>query len=158
MESNSQIELKRTDASNEAFRELVAQLDVALGNTYGAYQNFYNQYNQLDDIQHVLLAFHNGKAIGCGAIKKYNSHTMEVKRMFTMPEFRGRGAATQILNELEKWSIEMSFTKCVLETGTEQLEAISLYQKRGYKPIENYGQYEGVETSVCFEKILFEKN
>ena len=64
------------------------------------------------------------------------------------------GIATQILTELEKWATELSFKKCVLETGKKQPEAIALYIKNGYKIIPNYGQYEGVENSVCFEKLL----
>jgi GNAT superfamily N-acetyltransferase len=79
---------------------------------------------------------------------------MEVKRMFTRPEWRGRGLAVKVLNELEVWAAEMGYTRCVLETGTRQPYAIALYRKAGYVQIPNYGQYEGVENSVCFEKWL----
>jgi putative acetyltransferase len=79
---------------------------------------------------------------------------MEVKRMYTSPESRGKGTAAQVLNELEKWAAELYCKKCVLETGKRQPEAIGLYQKGGYKIIPNYGQYAGIENSVCFEKEL----
>jgi GNAT superfamily N-acetyltransferase len=65
------------------------------------------------------------------------------------PEFRGQGIAGEILNELEKWASELSFSKCVLETGKKQPEAIRLYLKENCNTIPNYGQYEGVENSVC---------
>jgi hypothetical protein len=59
-----------------------------------------------------------------------------------------------ILQELEQWAVELSFENCILETGTRQIEALKLYPKNGYSVIENYGQYAGIENSVCFEKPL----
>lgn len=79
---------------------------------------------------------------------------MEVKRMFTLPEYRGNGFAVIILEELEKWAKESEYEKTVLETGKLQLEAVALYKKCGYEIIPNYGQYIGVENSICFEKSL----
>jgi putative acetyltransferase len=79
---------------------------------------------------------------------------MEVKRMFVKEEFRGKGIAGKVLSELEKWARELWFQKCILETGTRQIEAIALYKKSKYSIIPNYGQYEGVENSLCFEKKL----
>lgn len=72
--------------------------------------------------------------------------------MYVSPESRGKGVATKILSELERWAAEQGFVKCILETGKKQAEAIGLYQKNGYASIPNYGQYAEVESSVCFEK------
>ncbi len=74
--------------------------------------------------------------------------------MFVIREKRGRGYASQILNELESWAGELGFEKCILETGINQPEAIALYKKRGYKITSNYGQYAGVDKSFCFEKKI----
>ncbi len=74
--------------------------------------------------------------------------------MYVSPNFRGKGIATKILIELEKWAKELSFNKCVLETGKKQPEAIELYMKNGYAVISNYGQYKGIENSCCFEKEI----
>jgi len=79
---------------------------------------------------------------------------MEVKRMYTLPESRGKGISSKVLGELEKWATELSCKKCILETGKKQPEAIGLYKKNGYEVIPNYGQYAGIENSVCFEKDL----
>src|SRR5690606_2342242 len=105
----------------------------------------------------VLVAYENEMAIGCGAIKELEPDTMEVKRMYVIPEHRGKGIAGQILSALEEWAKELSFKKCVLETGKRQPEAIGLYKKYGYGIIPNYGQYAGIGNSVCFEKILSQK-
>ena len=90
--------------------------------------------------------------MGCGAIKEFSAEAMEVKRMFVPVDERGKGIASMVLTELERWAAEMGYQKCVLETGKKQPEAIKLYLKNGYKVVANYGQYIGVENSVCFEK------
>ena len=74
--------------------------------------------------------------------------------MFVSPESRRKGIAAKILTELENWATELSYAKCILETGKKQPEAIGLYIKNGYKSIPNYGQYAGVENSLCFEKEM----
>ena len=71
-----------------------------------------------------------------------------------LPAQRGQGLASQILQELEQWAAESNYSSCVLETGKKQPEAIALYSKSGYAVIPNFGQYAGVENSVCFEKNL----
>jgi GNAT superfamily N-acetyltransferase len=74
--------------------------------------------------------------------------------MYTRPGARGKGIASLVLAELERWAGELSYGRCVLETGKRQPEAIALYKKRGYTSIPNYGQYIGVDNSVCFEKEI----
>jgi|SRR6476646_4556122 Acetyltransferases len=144
----------RTNSNDQDFINLVKQLDAYLAVKDGRDHAFYDQYNKLDKIKHVVVAYDNNQPVGCGAIKEYDSNTMEVKRMFTLPECRGKGIATKLLNELEKWTIELGYEKCILETGKRQPEAIALYKKNGYKSIPNYGQYTGMDNSVCFEKEM----
>jgi putative acetyltransferase len=144
----------RTDSSNPDFIELVKHLDADLAKRDGEEHSFYAQYNKINMINHVVVAYDNGNPVGCGAIKEFSPRVMEVKRMFTFPHSRGKGIATQILSELEKWASEMSYEKCILETGKAQPEAIALYTKNGYAITPNYGQYAGIENSVCFEKVI----
>lgn len=146
--------LYKTDASNKDFRNLVAILDAELKITDGDEHEFYNQYNKLDEINHVIVAYEGSRPVGCGAIKKFDAITMEVKRMFVIGEDRGRGVATKVLKGLEQWTTDLGFQRCILETGTRQEEALALYKKNNYKIIANYGQYKEVSNSVCFEKKL----
>ena len=148
------IRLFRTDSGNEDFIRLVKELDADLAERDGEEHSFYSKFNKVDMIRHVVVAYQNNVAISCGAIKEYDPKTMEVKRMFTSPENRGKGFAGIILHELENWAREMNFEKCILETGKRQAEAIRLYKKSGYDIIPNYGQYAGIENSVCFKKDL----
>ena len=148
------INLTRSDSKNFDFIKLVHQLDDDLAKRDGEEHDFYDQFNKVDQIKHAVVAYKNEIPLGCGAIKLFDTTQAEVKRMFVLPEARGQGIATAIINELEKWAGEMDFDKCILETGIRQPEAISLYEKRGYKVIPNYGQYVGVKNSICFEKQL----
>jgi len=148
------IKLVRTDSINADFISLVSMLDNDLSGRDGEEHSFYAQYNKIDKINHIIIAYVNGTPVGCGAVKHFEPGTMEVKRMFVIPENRGVGIASQVLHELEVWAKELLYIKCVLETGKRQPEAIRLYQKNGYTRIPNYGQYIGKDNSVCFEKSL----
>ncbi len=146
--------LQRTTSEHPDFQALVRLLDADLAIRDGEDHAFFAQYNKIDAIKHVVVAFEGNHAVGCGAIKHYESGKMEVKRMYVHPEKRGRGIAGLVLTELEKWAAELGYTQCILETGQKQPEAIALYNKSGYHIIPNYGQYIGVESSVCFEKNI----
>jgi len=148
------IKIIRTNSDNHDFTELVKLLDADLAQRDGEDHSFYAQFNTINKIKYVVLAYENEKPLGCGVIKEYGAKTMEIKRMYVSPEGRKKGIAAKILSELEKWATELSCTKCILETGKRQPEAIGLYKKNGYKLIPNYGQYAEVENSLCFEKEL----
>ena len=146
--------LKRTNSKNQDFVKLVLLLDEDLAIRDGEDHAFYAQFNKINTLKHVVIAYENDIAIGCGAIKKHEDSTAEIKRMFILPQIRGKGFASKILKELEKWASELSFNKCILETGIKQVEAIALYNKNGYALISNFGPYLGVNESKCFEKII----
>lgn len=148
------IEIRRTNANNTDFQYLVTFLDKELAERDGDEHAFYAQYNHITNISHVVVAYVNNLPVACGAIKKWDADTMEVKRMYTLPEFRGKGIALEVLAQLESSAMELGYSKCILETGKKQPEAIQLYTRAGYSNIENYGQYAGVINSVCFGKEL----
>jgi putative acetyltransferase len=148
------INIIRTNAENPDFISLVKLLDADLAIRDGDEHPFYAQYNKLYDIRYVVVAYSNGLAVGCGSIKEFSPGVMEVKRMFTIPEYRGKGVASALLSYLEIWAGELGYHKCILETGKKQHEAIALYQKNGYSIMANYGQYANVQNSLCFEKDL----
>lgn len=148
------IHLIRTDSQDPHFQNLVVELDRYLATTDGDEHAFYAQYNQSDSLKYVVVAYDGEQAIGCGAIKPYTESVMEVKRMYVAPDARGKGVASIILQELETWTRELAQEKRLLETGVKQLEAIRLYQKNGYQVVPNYGQYQGMVNSICFEKAV----
>ena len=151
------LKIIRTDSANEDFRALVRLLDEELAVRDGDEHGYYAQFNKIDRLATVVVAYADGAAAGCGAFKPFDTETVEIKRMFVRPERRGRGVAGAILAELEKWALEAGYRAAVLETGKKQPEAIRLYEKSGYDYIPNYGQYIGMDNSVCLRKALAEK-
>lgn len=146
--------LIRTNSSNAGFIQLVALLDEELAIRDGADHAFYAPYNAVDAIKEVVVVYQNGQAIGCGAIKSFSKTAAEIKRVFVEKGFRKKGIAARIITELENWAAELGFSECVLETGKQQPEAVSLYKKLGYQFIPNYGPYIGVDNSICMSKRL----
>lgn len=148
------IELIRTNSKNSDFVHLVERLDAYLAVTDGDEHSFYNQFNSIEDLNHVVVAYLENNAVACGAFKKFNDDSVEVKRMYTTPESRGKGIASVILKELEVWALELNYKITVLETGKRQVQAVNFYKKCGYQVIANYGQYKNMANSICFEKWL----
>ena len=144
----------RTNSKNEDFIKLVKKLDAYLKTTDGDEHDFYNQFNHIDVLKDVVVIYFNDIAVGCGAIKKFDDTSVELKRMFVSSENRGSGIAQKILQELETWAKELGYQECILETGNNQIEAINFYKKSGYKSIPNYGHYAQMEGSNCFEKLV----
>ncbi|PNQ73325.1 GNAT family N-acetyltransferase [Hanstruepera neustonica] len=148
------VNVVRTNSENQDFKQLVKQLDAYLKVTDGDEHDFYNQFNNIDVLKHTIVAYINNIPVGCGAFKKYDDSTVEVKRMYTNPEFRNLGIAAQILSELENWAKELNFNTTILETGKRQIEAVHFYKKNNYQIIPNFGQYANMDNSMCFKKIL----
>lgn len=148
------IQLLRTNSKNTDFVELVKLLDADLKIRDGVEHGFYDQFNKINGLKHVVVAYKNEVAIGCGAFKIHTENFVEIKRMYVAVNGRRNGVASKILGELEQWATTLKFDKCILETGKQQPEAIALYKKCGYTITANFGMYENVENSVCFQKKL----
>lgn len=144
----------RTTSDNTDFQKLVVLLDQVLKMKDGDDHDFYAQYNKLNKINHVVVCYQENIAVACGAFKEFDTDTVEIKRMFVLPDYRGKGIASAVLKELEIWASEFNYSNCILETGKNNPEAIALYRKSGYQIIPNYGQYKNIDASVCLKKRL----
>ena len=147
------MKLLKTNSNNSDFQKLTRLFDDYLVEIDGDEKDFFAQYNQIY-IDNVIVCYEDEIAVGCGAFKEYEPTVAEIKRMFVLPEKRGKGIASTVLNALEIWAKENGFQDAILETSNQLTNAISLYQKSGYEVIPNYGQYIDVESSVCMKKIL----
>ena len=149
------ISLIRTNSNHPDFQKLSAIFDEYLVDIDGDEKDFFAQFNQIY-INQVVLFYENDSAVGCGAFKQYEDSVAELKRMFVLPDFRGKGVANKIIQELELWISEEKYTTIILETATKLLPAIALYSKLGYSKFPNYGAYQNVESSYCMQKNLSE--
>jgi len=148
------LKIIRTNSENKDFVYLVKQLDDYLKITDGEEHDFYNQFNNIDVLKNTIVVYLNNKPVGCGAFKQFDSNTVEIKRMFTLPETRKIGVASKILVALEDWAKELNYSACILETGIRQVEAVQFYKKNNYSIIPSYGQYKNADNSICFQKYL----
>lgn len=147
--------LKRTTTHDADYRSLVELLDKDLWRRYPETQQFFSTFNKMKLDAKVVIAYEDSQPVGCGCFRMTDDQgVVEIKRMYVKDEARGKGIAKLILQELELWAKEEGNHLAILETGTNQPEAIGLYKKVGYLQIENYGPYIGIEASVCMSKDL----
>lgn len=148
------IKIIKTNQKDKVFINLIAKLDSELWQRYGAEQQEYDELNSELVLDKVFLAMHKDDYTGCGSYQKYKAEVAEIKRVYVQPEYRGRGISKMLIKEIEVAAKDDGYLKCILETGPKQHEAIGLYEKLGYKKIENYGHYKGMDLSICYEKEL----
>lgn len=138
-------------------QRLIAALEAHLASRYSADQRFgpnLKPQQIAPGFGTFVVARAEGRAVGCGALRRLDETSAEVKRMYVEPELRGQGIAKEIVDHLEAAARVMGTRCLVLETGIYQAEAIGLYRRLGFNPVRCWGEYEGVLTSVCFEKSL----
>lgn len=145
--------LRRTTSRDPAFIALTQRLDAELWERYGAIQAAYELHDELVS-DTAVLALHGKTGVGCGCFLRYDETTAELVRMFVARDRRGRGIGRAIVRELETWATELGFWAVVLETGIRQPEAIELYEASGYRVVDNFGPFVGLEHSVCLRKQL----
>jgi putative acetyltransferase len=148
------IKLERTTSKSKDFILLTKKLDQELKLIYGSTQEEFDQFNIIDNIETVVVAYIDNSAAGCGCFKTYDKNTAELKRMFVDDQFREKGIASAILIELEKWAKELGYSSIALETGKVQIGAVAIYKKFGYSVIPNFDPYLGNDLSICFKKNL----
>ncbi len=144
--------VRPTAPGSPDFDALVSALDAELEARYPGLSEGTTQRSQEPLV--AVVAYLGGRAVGCGALRELESGVAEVKRMFVLPEARGLGVARQMLAELEARASEAGFSALRLGTGLRQPEALALYESSGYRRIPLFGEYEGAEVCVCYEKTL----
>lgn len=111
-------------------------------------------YNQLEDIDNVLIAYDGELPIGCIGFKHYDKNCAEIKRFFLKEAYRGQGIGHALLNQIEYRAKTKGYNACILETGEPLVAALALYRKNGYQIISNYGPYAQQTEAICMKKIL----
>ena len=143
----------RTTYLNPEFQELVAQLNTDLANRDGK-DHPLSQFNEITHLKHVVVLYLENKAVGCGAIARYDLSASEIKRMYVTQAHRGQQLGENILSELENWTKELGLSKCILFMGVNQPEAMKLYLRNNFSVIENYGKLKDIPDSICLAKTL----
>jgi len=138
-------------------RALIAELDAELSALYPPEANFFelDEAEVSGDKGVFLVARVDGEALGCGAFRRIDAVSAEVKRMYVRPGGRGKGIGRAMLRELESQARSLGIRRMLLETGTRQAEALLLYERGGYVRVPQFGRYVGApSSSLCFGKDL----
>jgi putative acetyltransferase len=138
-------------------RRLVAALDADLASRYSPDQMYgmnLKPEQLAPGLGTFVIARADGRAAGCGALRLLDETTAELKRMYVEPDLRGQGIAKEVLTSLEATARSLGAHRLVLETGIYQAEAIGLYRRLGFSPIDCFGEYAGAAASLCFEKRI----
>jgi GNAT superfamily N-acetyltransferase len=151
------LEIRREAIASATAARMIAALNDELSALYpetGANHFRLDTEEVLEGRGAFLLAVRRGRPVGCGAIRRLDEHTAEIKRMYVAPEARGAGVGRAVLRALEGEARQLGVTRIVLETGERQLRALALYESSGFVQIPAWGEYVGSPVSVCMEKRL----
>jgi GNAT superfamily N-acetyltransferase len=104
---------------------------------------------------HFLVGLFDGDPVAIGGWRRIeNDTTAEIKRMYVALRARRRGLARTMLAALEADAEADGITYLVLNTGTEQPEAVALYGSSGYLPVDAFGHYACAPRALFFGKAL----
>lgn len=150
------IKIIETDGKSQDFNSLCKMLDDYIDELAGGRDKRaeYIQYNTTEDINNVLVAYDDGTPVGCMGYKYYSDGVAEIKRVFVLKDYQGKGISKGLMLKLEHAAKRDGYSKLILETGYALKAAMGLYFSCGYKIIPNYGPYESMTESVCMEKKI----
>jgi GNAT superfamily N-acetyltransferase len=150
------LSVEADDPVGETAQRLINDLSAEMAARYGAPPCPFSSTEAAAPRTVFLVARLHGEPIGCGALRRFDDDTAEIKRMYVAPAGRRRGVARQILTTLERHAEQLNYRTIRLETGIRQPEAQQLYRSMAFRQIEPFGPYIGNPTSVCFEKAIYQ--
>ena len=150
------MDFRRTDGKDKDFIENCRLLDMDLDRRVGKKikRDKYKKYNQLDEIKEAIVVYEDDKAIGGGAIRRYDDENIELKRVFVHTEYQRQGIGSKLVSLLIEWAMELGYKRMILETGELLAESCAVYKKLGFKVIPNYGPYVDMPESLCMARDL----
>ena len=146
----------RTDGKNEDFIENCRLLDMDFDWRVGRQikREKYQKFNQLDEIREAIVVYDHGRAVGGGAIRRYDDENIELKRVFVHNEYQGQGIGSRLVSLLIEWAAELGYRRMILETGELLAESCAVYKKLGFAVIPNYGPYADMPESLCMAREI----
>ena len=140
-----------TDGNDQDFQRFYLKTEEYYSQIVGGKKNRtgFIPYNLSESISDVLIAYADGKAVGCAGLKRYSGQDVEIKRVWVEPEWRGKHIATALMDQIEDKARQMGFKRAILQTRPIMPDAVGLYESRGYVLIENYPPYDKLDGAIC---------
>ena len=119
---------KWTNGNHEDFKKFYSITEEYYSRIVGGAENrmAFIPYNICDNIQDVVIAYKNDKAVGCAGLKGYSSVDAEIKRVWVDPAYRGQGLATKLMELIETKAKERNFKRVILQTREIMQDAVAL--------------------------------
>lgn len=145
-----------TNGNDEVFQRFYLKTEEYYSEIVGGKKNRtgFIPYNLSESISDVLLAYADGKAVGCAGLKRYSDQDVEIKRVWVDPEWRGKHIATGLMDLIEDKARQMGYKRAILQTRLIMPDAVGLYESRGYVLIDNYPPYDNLEGAICMALCL----
>jgi GNAT superfamily N-acetyltransferase len=141
-------------ASSQDFRDLAAKLDAYYFTLVGEIQNRYAEPNRPENMTALAVAYDADTPIACGAWKRLDEETAELKRLYVLPEYRRKGVASGLIEVLEAHAAAAGISCMILETAVDTTDSHKLYLSAGYQLTDYYGSPAGEANCMCFRKNL----
>lgn len=143
MSDRPPIEVIEADASRPPAGELLAamaaELDALYARIEGSLDSLPATPEQMRPPEGCFLLLEEaGRAVACGGVKRLDSETAEIKRMYVVPDRRGGGLGRRLLDELELRAVRLGYRRVRLDTGPDQPAARAIYERAGYTSIPDY--------------------
>lgn len=152
MDLEAEMDIRFVSSSSEDFRALAFELDQYYFSLVGDIQHRYAQVNRPENMNGLAVVYDAGVPIACGAWKRVDEKTAEIKRIYVRPAHRRRHVASGLILALEAHAAESGFRQFILETASNTDSSHQLYLSLGYKIIDYYGSPAGAENCLCFYK------
>ena len=148
------LELRLVESGNKNFRALVRALDGEQVERFGESARKYQPSGEEEAFERACLLIREGRAVACGAFRKLDGETAELKRIYVRPDCRRRGYARQMVEQLELQALFGGYLRMAVATGRKMPEALALYAGLGYREAPAWGDFVGDRACVCMAKEL----
>jgi GNAT superfamily N-acetyltransferase len=157
------IEIRRIEYGTPAAAVLLDEMDAEMGALYADLREARDPAMGAlvataltvhpEEMVATVGAYDGDELVGHAALRPFED-ALEVKRVFVRADHRGQGISKQLMLELEAIARERGAASLILQTGNRQTEAIALYERIGYLPIDRFGAYAPIPFFLCFGKTL----
>lgn len=148
------MEVKIVPFDSKDYAMLAQKLDEYYFELVGDVQARYAEVNKPHNMNAICVVYEGSEAVACGAWKKIDDETAEIKRIYVLPQHRRKGIASAIVTAMEADAAKQGKKRFILETARTTADSASLYTSLGYEEIDYYGSPAGAENCRCFKKEI----
>ena len=110
---------------------------------------FYTRYSEKENLENIWVIYSDGSPVGCIAYRKKGDGVGEVKRLYIVKEYRGKGISKELLKTVERYAKEQGCNTLFLDTRITLEPAVSIYRSFGFNIVFQQGLYIQMEKNIA---------